>query len=68
MGTIREKDKSPLPCIYSDQKACKRDGHVQRDKLGTLTGGREGEKGILKIYSVWDLGQYKTKSGRRADG
>ena len=26
------------------------------------------KKGVLKIYSVWGLGQYKTKSWRRADG
>ena len=26
------------------------------------------KKGVLKIYSVWGLGQHKTKSWRRADG
>ena len=26
------------------------------------------EKGVLKIYSVWGLGQYKTKSWHWADG
>ena len=24
------------------------------------------EEGVLKIYSVWGFGQYKTKSGRQA--
>ena len=26
------------------------------------------EKGVLKIYGIWCLGQYKTKSWRWADG
>ena len=32
-----------------------------------ITWGCEGEMGVLKIYSVCGLGQYKTKSGPQAD-
>ena len=42
--------------------------YKETKKLGTLTWGHDGERGILKIYSVWGLGQYKTNSRRWADG
>ena len=43
------------------------DVHKETMKLRTLTRGHEG-KGVLKIYGVWGLGQYKAKSWRWADG
>ena len=41
---------------------------TKRQRIGEhqLMGMRE--KGVLKIYGVWGLGQYKTKSWHRADG
>ena len=73
MADVQEKTRAPNkgPCpvfIQIRRLANVMDMYKETKKLGTLTCGCEGEKGILKIYSVWGLGQYKTNSRRWADG
>ena len=65
----RARNKAPCPVFIQIRRLANAMGvYKETKKPGTLTCGCEGERGISKTYSVWGLGQHKTKSRRRADG
>ena len=74
MANVQEKtrapNKGPCPIFIKIRRLTNVMGmHKETMNLRTLTHGREG-KGVLKIYGVWALGQYKKilALGRWADG